>query len=74
MTLRLQHMLIDPMIATVIQVMKHLPFLLIKHISIVQHFVIHILHTWIHTGTNVIVMMVLCHWIRILIQTPSGVI
>jgi hypothetical protein len=39
----LQHMLKDPMIATVIQVMKHLVFLVMAQNSIVQHFVIHIL-------------------------------
>ena len=74
MKLRLQHMLIDPMIATVIQVIKHLPFLVMKHISIVQQFVKHILQPWMKILTNVNVKMVLSHWIRMMLQTPSGVI
>jgi hypothetical protein len=71
---RLQHMLLKPMIATVIQVMKHFIFLMMNQNSIVKHFVIHILQPWIQNITNVIVMMVLPHWQRILIQTPSGVL
>jgi hypothetical protein len=40
---RLQHLLLDPMIATVIQVMKHFKFLVITQNSIVKHFVMNIL-------------------------------
>ena len=70
----LHHMLKNPMIANVIQVIKHFIFLVISQNSIVKHFVIQILQPCIQQLTNVNVMMVLPHWQRKLIQTNSGVL